>query len=88
MGTTEKSGADIAAEAAANVRRDFRTGVGLAVVAARAGEEQPPGTVFMNLAIGEVPHAQAVSLPGDRDRFRDYAVINVLNFLRKTLTDT
>ena len=25
---------------------------------------------------------------GDRNRFRNYAVINVLNFLRKTLTDS
>ena len=83
----EQSGADSAAEAAARVRRDFGTDVGLAVAAAQARDEQPPGTVFMNLAIGGAQFAQSVSLPGDRNRFRNYAVINVLNFLRKTLTD-
>ena len=42
----------------------------------------------MNLAIGEGQFGQTVSLPGDRNRFRNYAVINVLNFLRKTLSET
>ncbi len=79
------SGADSAATAAVRVRQDFNTGVGLAVVTARAVDEQPSGTVFMHLAIGDGQHAQSVSLPGDRARFRNYAVINVLDFLRKTL---
>ena len=86
--SAEQSGAAGAARAAAEVRRDFGTDIGLAVVAAQAGDEQPPGTVFMNLAIGETGHAQTVTLPGDRNRFRNYAVINVLNFLRKTLADS
>ena len=82
----DRPGADKAAEAAAGVRRDFGTDVGLAVVAAERHDEEPPGTVFMNLAIGGTQHAGKVSLPGDRNRFRNYAVINVLNFLRRTLT--
>ncbi len=86
MVTVEQSGAEGAAVAAARVRRDFGTDVGLAVVAAQHRDEQPAGTVFMNLVIGEAQHAQSVALPGDRNRFRNYAVINVLNFLRKTLT--
>jgi nicotinamide-nucleotide amidase len=81
-----QSAAEGAAKAAARVRRDFGADVGLAVVAAQHRDEQPAGTVFMNLAIGETQHAQSVALPGDRNRFRNYAVINVLNFLRKTLT--
>ena len=84
----EQPGADSAAEAAAGARRDFRTDIGLAVVAARRRDEQPRGTVFLNLAIGAAQHAQTISLPGDRNRFRNYAVISVLNFLRKTLTAT
>jgi nicotinamide mononucleotide (NMN) deamidase PncC len=60
--------------------------VGLAVVAAQEVDDQPAGTVFMHLDIRGEQHAQTVSLPGDRARFRNYAVINVLNFLRKTLT--
>ncbi|MBT5897270.1 MAG: CinA family nicotinamide mononucleotide deamidase-related protein [Rhodospirillaceae bacterium] len=83
----ERPGADSAAAAAIGARRDFGTDVGLAVTAARAHDEQPPGTVFMNLAMGEAQYAQTVSLPGDRARFRNYAVINVLNFLRKTLME-
>ena len=81
----ERPGADIAADAAAKVRRDFAADVGLAVVAAGECEEQPSGTVFLNFAIGGTQHAGAVSLPGDRNRFRNYAVINVLDFLRRTL---
>ena len=84
----EQPGADSAAEAAASVRCDFRTDVGLAVIAARRQDEQPRGTVFLNLAIGDAQYPQTVSLPGDRNRFRNYAVISVLNFLRKTLTAT
>jgi nicotinamide-nucleotide amidase len=82
-----QSGADIAAEAAQNVRRDFRTDLGLAVIAAQAHDDQAPGTVFMQLAMEEAQHGGTVSLPGDRARFRNYAVINVLNFLRKILVD-
>ena len=74
-----------ASQAATAVRHDFGADVGLAVVAAQASDEQPAGTVFMHLDIRGGQHTQTVSLPGDRARFRNYAVINVLNFLRKTL---
>ena len=77
---------EAAAGTAAKVRQDFGADVGLAVVAAQAGDEQPPGTIFMNLAMGGTHYGQTTTLPGDRNRFRNYAVINVLNFLRKTLT--
>jgi hypothetical protein len=82
LGIAEQPAADSAA-AAAQVRGDFGTDVGLAVVAAQPHDEQPAGTVFMNLAIGEAQLAQTVALPGDRNRFRNYAVINVLNSCAK-----
>ena len=74
-----------AGQAATSIRHDFGADVGLAVVAAQADDNQPPGTVFMHLDIAGRQHVQMVSLPGDRARFRNYAVINVLNFLRQTL---
>ena len=82
-----RSGADIAAEAAKDVRHDFGANLGLAVIAAQAHDGQAPGTVFMHLAMDRAQHGGTVSLPGDRARFRNYAVINVLNFLRKILAD-
>jgi nicotinamide-nucleotide amidase len=78
---------ETAAEAAQRVRRDFGADVGLAVVAAKPEDRQPSGAVDLHLSIGEAQFAGETSLPGDRARFRDYAVINVLNFLRKTLAE-
>ena len=78
---------ETAAEAAQRIRQDFGADVGLAVVAAQPDDGQPPGTVHLHLSIGEAQFAGETSLPGDRARFRDYAVINVLNFLRKTLAE-
>jgi nicotinamide-nucleotide amidase len=81
----ERPGGECATEAAAKVRQDFGTDVGLAVATARPQDEQPRGSVFVSLDINGTPYTQTVSLPGDRNRFRNYAVINALNFLRKTL---
>jgi nicotinamide-nucleotide amidase len=81
----ERGGEACAMEAAAKVRQGFATDVGLAVATARPRDEQPRGSVFVSLDINGTPHTQTVSLPGDRNRFRNYAVINALNFLRKTL---
>ncbi len=78
-------GAPSAAKAAAKVRQDTGADIGLAVAAAKESDNQPAGTVFMHLAMAGGDQAGTVSLPGDRARFRNYAVINVLNFLRKTL---
>ncbi|MDP6691985.1 MAG: CinA family protein [Alphaproteobacteria bacterium] len=75
-----------AARAANHVRGEFTADVGLAVAADETRDGQSSGTVHMHLAIADGQHAEAVVLPGDRARFRNYAVINVLNFLRKTLT--
>jgi nicotinamide-nucleotide amidase len=48
---------------------------------------QPPGTVFVGLAMPGVPDAEAVQLklPGDRERVRQFAAISGLDLLRKRL---
>jgi nicotinamide-nucleotide amidase len=83
-----EGGAERAAAAAAMARREFGSDIGLAVAAPSPGADKPRGTVFMHLIIGDTDHAQSVVLPGDRARYRNFAVINVLNFLRRTLTGT
>lgn len=81
----EQGGEAAAAEAATQARERFGTDVGLAVATARPQDEQPRATVFVCLDINGTAHSQTVSLPGDRNRFRNYTVINALNFLRRTL---
>ena len=71
--------------AAIQARQTFGTDIGLAVATARPQDEQPRATVYVCLDINGASHKQTVSLPGDRNRFRNYAVINALNFLRRTL---
>jgi nicotinamide-nucleotide amidase len=48
---------------------------------------QPVGTVFLGLALGEHVEAREVRLPGDPDRVRQYAVISVLDLLRRRLLE-
>lgn len=48
-------------------------------------ENQPVGTVFLGLAINGRVEAHHVRLPGDRDRIRQFSVINLLNLLRLRL---
>ena len=48
-------------------------------------ENQPVGTVFLGLAINGRAEAHHVRLPGDRDRIRQFSVINLLNLLRLRL---
>ena len=79
------AGEDRALAAAVRVQSEFRTDVGLAVVAPGANEDELPGTVFFGCVIGDQQYALRASLPGDRNRMRNYSVIGVLNFLRKTL---
>ena len=81
--------AERAAAGAEAARRRLGTDVGLAAVAANPAAGQPPGTVFLALAFGPGPHAgphvERVILPGDRGRLREYTVISLLNYLRRTL---
>jgi competence/damage-inducible protein CinA-like protein len=51
-----------------------------------AQDDQPPGTVFVGLArAGRATEAFAFTVPGDRDRVRQYATIGALDLLRRTL---
>jgi nicotinamide-nucleotide amidase len=76
---------DLAADAARRVRETFAADVGIVAVRADADEGHPTGTVSLAVAIGDEVHMSSAALPGDRRRFRNYAVISLLNFLRKTL---
>ena len=48
-------------------------------------EGQPPGTVWLGMAIGEAVDAVQIRLPGDRDRIRQMAVISLVDRLRHRL---
>ncbi|MGI9420497.1 MAG: CinA family nicotinamide mononucleotide deamidase-related protein [Geminicoccaceae bacterium] len=48
-------------------------------------EGQAPGTVWLGIAIGDETNSAKVMLPGDANRVRQYAVISLLNLLRRQL---
>ena len=77
-----------AAAAAAQVRSEFGTKVGLAAIAGEVSEAKGPRTVpvFLSAAIGDARSGEEVILPADRGRLRDFAVINLLNLLRRSLS--
>ena len=75
-----------AAAAAAQVRSEFGTRVGLAVVAPDAAEGYGPGCVFIAADIDGTLHTEKVMLQPDRRRMREFSVISVLNLLRRTLS--
>ena len=76
---------------AAGVRH--RLGADLAIsVTGVAGPDpqdyQPPGTVFVGIAIaGRPTTAVGLRLPGDRPRVRQYSAISALDGLRRALLD-
>ncbi len=73
---------------AEGARRVLGADVALATtgVAGPAEQEgQPVGTVFLGLAMDGASEARQVQLPGDRQRIRQYAVINAVNLLRRRL---
>ena len=82
------SGEDRAMAAATNVREMIGTDIGIAALAPLAGEEHPPGTVFVAVALPDRAEAKTVALPGVLSRMRNYAVITALDLLRKRLTDS
>ena len=70
------------------VRRLLKTDVGIATtgVAGPAEQEgQPPGTVWLGVAVGDDVDARLVRLPGDRDRVRQLSVISAMDMLRRKL---
>jgi nicotinamide-nucleotide amidase len=70
--------------AAQAARQRFATDVAVAACGPEAGEDLPAGTVFLAAVGGAADRTATVALPGDRRRLRDYAVISLLDLLRKT----
>src|SRR5262245_5572083 len=75
-----------AAAAAAQVRSEFGTRVGLAAIAPDAPEGYRAGTVFLAADIDGVERGERVMQPPDRRRMREFSVIGLLNLLRRTLS--
>ncbi|MGQ0431546.1 MAG: competence/damage-inducible protein A [Microthrixaceae bacterium] len=70
------------------VRRLLGADVGLSttgVAGPTEQEGQPPGTVWLGMAIGDDVDAVQIRLPGDRDRIRQMTVISLLDRLRHRL---
>jgi nicotinamide-nucleotide amidase len=80
---------EAAAAMADGVRRRLGADVGLGVTGVAGPDEQEdqrPGTVFMAVATGDdEPVVARVTLPGDRDRVRQFACISLLDLLRRRL---
>jgi nicotinamide-nucleotide amidase len=70
------------------VRRLLGADVGLATTGVAGPAEQegnPPGTVWLGLAIDDDVDAVRIRLPGDRDRVRQMTVISLVDRLRRRL---
>ena len=74
---------------AEGARRVLGADVGLAITGVAGPDPQDgqaPGTVYVGLALpGQPTEAVALSVPGDRDRIRQYATISALDLLRRRL---
>jgi len=80
---------EAAAKAMADgIRRLLQADVGISTtgVAGPAEQEgQPPGTVWLGLAVGDEVEARLLRLPGDRDRVRQLSIISLMDLLRRKL---
>ncbi|HEY1465767.1 MAG TPA: competence/damage-inducible protein A [Acidimicrobiales bacterium] len=74
---------------AEGARRVLGADVGLAITGVAGPDPQDgqaPGTVYVGLALpGQPTEGVALSVPGDRDRIRQYATISALDLLRRRL---
>ena len=75
-----------AREAAARVREEFATEIGLAAVSGGHTAGTTSAAIALAAAIGDAHYVETIMLPADRPRFRDFAVISVLDLLRKRLS--
>jgi nicotinamide-nucleotide amidase len=84
----------VVSEAAARAMADgarsvLGSDVGLSITGVAGPDPQdgrPPGTVFVGVAVpGRETEAVAFTVPGDRDRVRQYATIAALDLLRRRL---
>ena len=62
------------------------TDVGVAAVLPNPAENARRGTVYLGIVLGNQEFTEHVALPGDRNRLRNYAVISIMNFLRRMLS--
>ena len=91
LGVTAESvvSEEAAAQMAEGARRVLSADVGIAITGVAGPAEQdgrPVGTVCLALALPGTPtEAVAASLPGDRERIRQYGTISLLNLLRLRL---
>ncbi|MEZ5852577.1 MAG: CinA family nicotinamide mononucleotide deamidase-related protein [Hyphomicrobiaceae bacterium] len=81
-------GEERAAAVAERAREIHKSDVGLATIGADAAEGQPPGTVYVGIAMPSGVKGSRVVLPGNRAMMREYAVINLLDFARKVVAET
>jgi nicotinamide-nucleotide amidase len=80
--------AETAEAMAAGARKVLGADIGLAVTGVAGPEEQDgerPGTVFVGLAVGDDVSSRRLTLPGDRERVRQFTVITALDLLRHRL---
>lgn len=80
------TGRERAREDADGMRGAFGADVGLAA-GGPAPEEEAPGAVFMGVATPAGADAIRIALPGDPAQLREYAVISLLDALRRRLED-
>jgi nicotinamide-nucleotide amidase len=82
---------EAALQMAEGARRVLGSDVGLSVTGVAGPAEldgQPPGTVFIALALpGSPAEVLGVRLPGDRDRVRQFSAISALDLLRRRLLE-
>lgn len=79
---------ETAAAMADGARQALGADVGIATLAAAETDDpdtKKRGTVYLGLAFEDRSESHIVRLPGDRNRVRQYAVISLLNYLRRTL---
>ncbi|MGI9498621.1 MAG: competence/damage-inducible protein A [Geminicoccaceae bacterium] len=80
--------ADAATTLAKGIRRHLGADIGLAATGIAGPdnlEGQAPGTVYLAVAASNMVDSARVMLPGDASRVRQYAVISLLNLLRRRL---
>lgn len=85
-GHDQGSGPERAIAAARNAQSTYGTDVGIAAVEAIASDGQRRGTVYLGIVMGSTEFTELVALPGDRARLRNYAVIGLMNYVRKLLS--
>ena len=80
------TGTDRALVAAKKAKDTYNADVSVAAVEPSTSEGKPRGTVYLGVMIGDKSFVEAVGLPGDRNRLRNYAVISLMNYCRKLMS--